>query len=327
MTQFRFKSPVAERASSELFPQPQLVFRHALLLALALFGVAAPAVRADSVALTPVADTFIAGSFPDKNFGAMAFFNGGTTQTYNTNRGLMRFDIAAAIPAGSKILDAALTTEVVGQPDEPWNSANFGLHRLLRDWGEGDNFGTKPSNAALAGTNEASWFYRFAFSAETWGAPGGQPGVDYVASPSVTTWIYEAGLPYSFNPTPALVADVQAWLNEPGTNFGWMLIVQNEADNFTARRFGSRESGIDAPRLDLTFQPPPPIDRIVMVNGLPNLSFTPLIGYVHQVQYRASLQTGAWQPLANVGPFTNLTQVVIVDAANVAQRFYRLILK
>ncbi len=298
-----------------------------LMSFVANFVVAAPALSADSVVLAPVADTFIADSFPDNNFGAMIFFNGGTTQNYNTNRGLVRFDPTAAIPPGSKILSAAVTAEVVGQPSEPWNSANFGLHRLLRDWGEGDNFATKPQNAAGAGTNEANWFYRFAFTAATWGVTGGQPGVDYAPVPSVTTWVYEAGNPYTFNSTPALAADVQGWLDEPATNFGWMLIVQNATDNFTARRFGARESGVDAPRLDLSFQSPPPIDQIVMVNDLLNLTFAPLTGYVHQVQYRTSLQTGSWQPLANVGPFTNTTQVVIVDTVAATQRFYRLTLK
>jgi len=282
---------------------------------------------AEVIEITPVADTFIAEYFPTKNFGAMTFFNGGTTQNFTTNRGLLKFDLASVIPGGSKILSVSLGLEVTGQPDEPWNSANFGLHRMLRDWGEGDNTGSKPSSASAAGTNEANWNYRFAFTSETWGQPGGQAGVDYVPSPSTTTWVYEAGNPYAFESSSALVADAQLWLDQPGTNFGWMLIVQNETTDFTARRFGSRESAFDKPRLTVTFQPPPPIDGVAMVNNLFNLSFTTITGYVHQVQYRASLPASSWQALANIGPFTNATRVVVVDTGTAAQRFYRLVLK
>lgn len=299
-----------------------------LLLLLGLWSAAGEA-RADSVTLPAVADTFIAQSFPDRNYGAAGFFNSGTTQSYTTNRGLLRFDPAAAIPAGAKILSAALTTEVThhpSDPDAPWNSANFGLHRLLRDWGEGDNFATKPNNSTAAGTNEANWSYRFAFTTATWGVPGGQSGVDYVPGPSATMWVYESGVPAVFNATPALAADVQTWLDNPGTNFGWMLIVQNETTDLTARRFGSRESGLDAPHLDVTFQPPPPVDQAVVTNGQFRLTFTPLTNYIHQVQSRADLKTGSWQSLTNVGPFSNGLPVVVTDSLGAAQRFYRLTL-
>jgi len=47
---------------------------------------------------------------------------------------------------------------------------------------------------------------------------------------------------------------------------------------------------------------------------------------VHQVQSRTNLQTGAWQPLANIGPFATSTRVVIVDTVGAAQKYYRLVL-
>jgi len=279
---------------------------------------------AEMVELNPIADTFIAEAFPAKNFGAMAFFNSGTTQTYLTNRGLMKFNLSSAIPAGSKILSASLTTEVTGQPDEPWNSALFGLHRLLRDWGEGDNTGSRPQNAADASPNEANFTHRFAFTPETWGQPGGQSGVDYVPAPSTTTWVYEAGNPYSFDSTASLVADVQLWLDQPGTNFGWMLIVQNETDNFTARRFGSRESAFDAPRLSVTYQAPPPFTKISTGNGLVLLEYASPTNYALQVQFTTNLINGNWQSYPPIGPFTSATQVVFGESMSGGQRFYRL---
>src|SRR4029453_11532934 len=45
--------------------------------------------------------------------------------------------------------------------------------------------------------------------------------------------------------------DVQSWLNEPGTNFGW-LIRGDEAVNQTAKRFDSSENGTVSRRPSLT---------------------------------------------------------------------------
>ncbi|SRR5260221_4638586 len=47
--------------------------------------------------------------------------------------------------------------------------------------------------------------------------------------------------PYQFESTLDTMADLQLWLDHPGTNFGWMLISQSEDTPFTARRFASRE--------------------------------------------------------------------------------------
>jgi len=281
--------------------------------------------RAASVALTPIADTFISESWTNKNFGAMAFFNAGTTQEFTTNRGLVRFDIAGAIPAGATILSTALTMEVVGQPDEPWNSADFGLHRLLRDWGEGDNNASVPRRADSAGTNEANWFYRFAFTSKTWGTPGGAPGVDYVSNRSAGEYVYEAGWPYSFGPAPGLAADVQLWLDHPETNFGWMLIVRNETTDFTARRFGSREDSQNAPRLQVDYLVAPMIDRVEKNGPQFNFRFTAQPGQSYTIEYRDALGAGGWQTSADTGSFTQPMRVLFVDTLLAPRRFYRVV--
>ncbi len=292
---------------------------------LSLVALAPLAHAVESTNLNPIADTCIAQSFPDKNFGATWFFTAGTTQNYTTNRGLMKFDLTSAIPAGSKILSVLLTVEVTGQPDEPWNTSHFGLHRMLRDWGEGDNFApSKLGQAAPAGTNEANYTHRFAFTSETWGQPGGQAGLDYVPSPSSTTFIYQAGDPYTFDSTATLVADAQLWLDQQGTNFGWMLIVQNETENFTARRFGSRESGSDAAKLSVTYQPPPPISKITAGNGSVLLEYVSPANYAHQVQFTTNLLGGSWQSYPPVGPFTNDTPIFFGSPMPGDQGFYRL---
>jgi len=53
-----------------------------------------------------------------------------------------------------------------------------------------------------------------------------------------------------------MVADVQGWLDQPATNFGWILI-GNEAAPTTTKRFDTRESPISSnrPVLEVAFTP------------------------------------------------------------------------
>ena len=53
-----------------------------------------------------------------------------------------------------------------------------------------------------------------------------------------------------------LVADVQAWINNPSSNFGWLLISENEVSPETARRFGAREDPTHAPVLTISYSLP-----------------------------------------------------------------------
>jgi hypothetical protein len=59
--------------------------------------------------------------------------------------------------------------------------------------------------------------------------------------------------PYTFASTPTMIADAQGWLANPPENFGWMLLTQDEANNFTARRFASSEDPFRAPLLMVEF--------------------------------------------------------------------------
>src|SRR5213075_615477 len=46
---------------------------------------------------------------------------------------------------------------------------------------------------------------------------------------------------------------VQAWVNDPAHNFGWMLQSEDEVTPETARRFASRESVNNAPVLGIDY--------------------------------------------------------------------------
>ncbi len=176
-------------------------------------------------------------------------------------RALLAFDVAAAIPAGSTVNAVTLTLNVTNAP--PPNpptpaSPGFALHRVLADWGEGTSSTGVDCNpdpggtGAPAASGDATWLHAF-YPVSTWTSPGG----DFAGAPSATLGVGQVG-PYTWGSTPALVADVQAWLDDPVSNFGWLL----HGDEFwtmTARRFDSREAAGGAaqpPLLSVTFTPP-----------------------------------------------------------------------
>lgn len=207
--------------------------------------------HADSVTLKPSADTTLVETAPNNNLGGQLFANAGTTQNFTKNHALFRFDVSS-IPAGSLVDSVSVVFEVTKQPADGYTPADFGLHRMLVSWGEGTKIAANPSNpgqGAPASPGEATWLARFAQTGPNWAAPGGQAGADFVAASSAGQSIYStANSPYIFT-SSKLAADVQLWLDNPGTNFGWMLLADNEAPNFTARRFGSREDAVNAPQL------------------------------------------------------------------------------
>jgi hypothetical protein len=129
--------------------------------------------------------------------------------------------------------------------------------------------------------------------------------------------------PYRFNTTPEMVADVQAWVSNPETNFGWMLI-GNDNLIFTARRFGSREDPDALPLLEISYLLPLSIEQVTKSGNQLQLSFTSQPGLNHTVEYRDSFANGGWQTLTNAGLFTEPTNILVTDLITSTQRFYRI---
>lgn len=169
-------------------------------------------------------------------------------------RGLIAFDIASAIPAGSKITSVKLTLNVrlSANGDE---EAQVKLHQVLADWGEGSS--ESSGRGAPAAEGDATWIHTF-YPKRLWSKPGG----DYATGDSATQSVAGVGI-YNWGSTPRMVADVQAWLDSPDKNFGWLLF-GDETMWATAKVFHSRESNdkedrpqLEArPRLTVTFIPP-----------------------------------------------------------------------
>jgi hypothetical protein len=160
-------------------------------------------------------------------------------------RALIAFDPAGALPAGALLDSVQLELHVQASSDG--QPRTVGLHRVLTAWGEGASFSSGGSGAA-AQPGDATWIHTF-YPGSFWSSPGG----DFVADASATTSVGEAD-GFSTWSSPALTADVAAWIADPASCHGWLLR-GDESTTGTARRFDSRESPTAAwqPRLLLFF--------------------------------------------------------------------------
>lgn len=239
-------------------------------MAAALCALQIPA--AEIVTLRPVADTSLFEFTPDDNMGGAALAAGRIDRDEGRARALIKFDPAASIPAGARIESVRFTIRVTKVPPSPVNST-FSLHKVLRPWGEGNKAVALLGGPATAG--EATWNAR-AVPSESWGAPGGLAGVDYVAAATASRTI--AGVAaYPYESSPGLVADVQSWLDNPAGNFGWILISAAEDRRKSAKRFGSRETTSTAPSMIIEYTPAaagispqistPPVPQTVPLGG------------------------------------------------------------
>ena len=182
------------------------------------------------------------------NGSGPALFAGRTSQQLGgRRRALLHFDVAGAIPAGMLVTHAEVS--LVLSPSNP-RPALLRLHRALADWGEGAS-ASGGGGGAPSEPGDATWIHTF-YPDQQWDSPGG----DFASSPSADTVVGSAG-PYVWGPTPALVADVQVWLDTPVDNFGCILVGDEESPS-TAKRFHSRESVMPDvhPLLVVEYSPP-----------------------------------------------------------------------
>lgn len=231
-----------------------------LLIALLYLPVAATTDhwKAKSVAQTKVLQPSKDNTLIESPTGALsngkgdAFFVGRTGQVEGSiRRGLIAFDIASAVPAGSKITSVKLALVLIrsaggGQPTPVI------LHRVLKDWGEGDSTAAGPPGTSAA-KGDATWKHTF-YDTQEWARLGAEG--DYEPQKSAAQTVANTGV-YTWASTPRMVADVQAWLNSPKENFGW-IILGDESEQATAKLFHSRESTDEAarPKLTVKFVPP-----------------------------------------------------------------------
>ncbi len=188
--------------------------------------------------------------------------DGQTPATISIRRGLIAFNVADNIPAGATITAVTLAMDDVMGLN---GNQTVSLSRLFQNWGEGTSV-FSGGQGAPASNGDATWYYTFynacnPSASPTWSVPGGQPGVDYSASVSAESLVY-AGTPgltvsWSSTSSPAMLTDVQQWLDSPATNFGW-IILGNESAGKTAQRFGGKDAVAPEtpPQLTIEYDPP-----------------------------------------------------------------------
>ena len=243
-----------------------------ILLCVTCLLIAVP-VSAQLVTLDPTRDATLyqddSGSLAN---GAGQHLFTGRTASGNRRRTVLAFDIAGSIPAGSTITSASLMLNVSNVPPVV-NAISVEIHRVTSSWTEGAS--NPPGQEGIGvptAAGDTSWIHR-SFPGDLWTADGG----DFEAIASASEIVEGLG-PVTWLSTPELVADVQAWLDTPMTNDGWILV--GEGFGFqTAKRYDSREHPDAArrPQLIVEFQGPPPPTEIPVLSTWGLLLLTALL--------------------------------------------------
>jgi len=223
-------------------------------------------------------------------------------------RGLFKFDVAGAIPAGSTINSVRLKVHVTRAVD--FEPRDFDLHRMLVPWTE----------------EVVCWDVR-AEPGVPWSQPGAGADADYAAFASGSGLIGNPtlfGTPteFIFPSAPDLVADVQGWLDDPAANNGWLMRRANELDPFTARALVSREAAGGAPQLEVTYTPFR-IESVSVQSGNLCLSFTAEAGKSYTVEFRNDFGVGTWTTLTNLPPADATGPVTVCRPLIGERRFFR----
>jgi len=218
----------------------------ALAVAAALGALAGSLASAGTININPSKDNTLYEYDPvdgDRSNALGFHFFAGETGMNELRRGVLAFDIAGSIPPGATITAASLS---LNMSRTPTNTAYvMELHKLLADWGEGTSIAPgEEGDGAPATPNDATWRHRF-FDTMFWSAQGG----DFSATVSASQLVGPVGQ-YTWS-SAQMVADVQAWLDNPASNFGW-LVLGDETAIATAKRFDTRESA-SPPMLTIEF--------------------------------------------------------------------------
>ncbi|MBS0198754.1 MAG: multicopper oxidase family protein [Planctomycetes bacterium] len=171
----------------------------------------------------------------------------GIPNSGGVRRAIVRFDLSA-IPMDATV--DSVTVRLFMSRTRNGDQTTH-LHRVLADWGEGaSNAGGNEGSGATAQPGDATWLHRF-YPDQFWTAPGG----DFNPTPSASITVGSGQMFYEWS-TPALADDVRAFIAAPATNFGW-IVIGNEQTQPSSKRLESRESDVPeyAPQLVVNYTP------------------------------------------------------------------------
>lgn len=199
-----------------------------------------------TITLTPSKDNSLFEESDNLSNGTGIHLFIGNNGRRDARRALIAFDVASQIPPGSRITRATLTMRV-SQTISGNRPAR--LLRVEQDWGQGaSNAGaSNDGDGDSAEAGDATWEHTF-HPDRFWTNPGG----DFNATADATTDIGASGS-FTWPSSAEMIARVQGWLDQPATNFGW-IVIGDESTSATAKRFDSREHLTVANRPVLTVE-------------------------------------------------------------------------
>jgi MYXO-CTERM domain-containing protein len=169
-------------------------------------------------------------------------------------RGLVHFDVADNVPACSTIDTATLSLYLNMAPPAGPDPYTYSVFKVVtHDFGEGTSY----SGGGVGDTStpgDATWIHSICSagtpcsSGTMWSTAGG----DFASTASASLSIGKTTGQYYTWSGGTLVNDVQDWLDNPTTNYGWG-IMDDAATAQTARRFNSREESSNKPKLTVTY--------------------------------------------------------------------------
>ncbi|MDH4070626.1 MAG: hypothetical protein OEV30_09385, partial [Ignavibacteria bacterium] len=219
-------------------------FSLALLLLFLTTGGATVMHAQTSVTLNPTLDnTLYETDDGSLSNGLGSFLFAGRTASGDLRRALVSFDIAGNVPAGATIDSVKL---VMNMSRTIALDHTISLHKVLTGWGEGTSNASGNEGSGAASTpGDATWLHT-SYSDMFWTTEGG----DYSATVSASASVSGSGF-YTWGTTAGMVADVQNWLDNPSSSFGW-IVIGDEATFATTKRFDSGNNMTVANRPALT---------------------------------------------------------------------------
>jgi hypothetical protein len=225
------------------------------------------AVRGDTATIGASKDASIFQNNVNNSSGGGNALIAGTNAQSSPRRALIAFDVAGNVPAGATIDNVQLNlvlgaTAGGGGGGGGGENATIELHPVQADWGEGVAQTQSPPSDSLGGqgqgvaanAGDVTWAARM-FSGTPWTTAGG----DFAPSSASAVVGTTLNSTNSWLSTASLVSDVQGWLDNPATNFGWILVNADETSANTSRTFFSSEvaTATFRPQLVVEFTPIP----------------------------------------------------------------------
>jgi hypothetical protein len=300
-----------------------------LNILIAAFMLSVHSAHADSLTIGPSGDTWMLALAPDNNMGGADNFAAGFNTQLSPMRALIRFNLSS-IPTNATVTSAVLTLTVI-KADHA-GPATYNLHRVLKDWNEGvGTSGTGTSDTgAQALDGETTWTARI-FPSTNWTSAGASSTSDASSTISAFTVLSNANTGnYTWGSTANMVSDVQVWVNNTNSNFGWLFKDALETSG-TARRWASRENATASsrPSLVVNYTVPssspqrPTLSQLSRTNNQIRFSFNAEANRTYAVEARGVLAPGSWTPLTNYTAPPVSTNLIFSENFSSTNKFYR----